>query len=149
MNLQSQLTALQGRTQGLTLAERAKLCCELAKQFEKAGDYDGACEALAEFWPERDGPPKLTDLDQPTKAQVLLRVGALAGWQGSADQTTGSQEIAKNLITRSIEIFNELGQSDRAAEAHADLAMCYWREGALDEARINLETALRGVEDKD
>src|SRR6267143_1629298 len=99
MNLQSQLSALRGRTQGLTLAERAKLCCELAKQFEKAGDYEAACEALAEFWPERDGPPRLMDLDEPTKALVLLRVGALAGWRGSADQTTESQETAKNLIT--------------------------------------------------
>src|SRR5258707_1933318 len=109
MNLQSQLSALRGRTQGLTLAERAKLCCELAKQFEKAGEYEAACEALNEFWPERHGSPKLDDLDGATKAEVLLRVGALAGWQRGADQTEGSQETAKNLITKSIEIFKKLG----------------------------------------
>jgi CheY-like chemotaxis protein len=148
MNLQSQLTALQERTQGLTVAERATLCCELAKRFEKAGEYEAACEALGEFWPERNGSPKLDGLDEATKAEVLLRVGALAGWQGSADQTTGSQETAKNLITKSIGIFERLGQSGEASEARGDLALCYWREGAYDEARIHLATALTGLRDE-
>jgi len=149
MTLHSQLTALQERTRGLTLRERAGLCCELAKQCEKSGDYDAACEALAEFWPERNGPPKLSDLDEPTKAEVLLRVGALAGWRGSADQTTESQETAKNLITQSIEIFEALDETQRLAEARADLALCYWREGAFDEARINLAEALGSLRKED
>ena len=80
MNLQSQLTALQEQTRGLTPVEGATLCCRLAKQLEKAGEYEAACEALAEFWPERGEPPKVDGLDEPTKAEVLLRAGALAGW---------------------------------------------------------------------
>ena len=104
---------------------------------------------LAEFWPERHEPPKLEGLDQVTAAEVLLRVGALAGWLGSADQTEGSQETAKNLITQSIEIFEELGQSARVAEARGDLALCYWREGSFDEARINLANALGCLKDED
>src|SRR2546422_6336519 len=138
MNLESQLTALKKQSGDLTLAERAELSCRLAIELEKAGQYEAAYEALSEFWPERDGPPKLEGLNEPAKAAVLLRLGALAGRLGSADQATGSQEIAKNLITRSLEIFNVLGQSDRVAEARSDLAMCYWREGSLDEARVNL-----------
>ena len=110
-----------------------------------------ACEALGEFWPERNGPPKVEGLDAAMKAEVLLRVGALAGWSGSAHQAAGSQETAKNLITQSIEIFEGLGLSKRAAEARADLALCYWREGAFDEARIYLANALSfaGTEDID
>jgi tetratricopeptide (TPR) repeat protein len=149
MNLESQLTALKKQSGDLTLAERAELSCRLAIELEKAGQYEAAYEALSEFWPERDGPPKLEGLNEPAKAAVLLRLGALAGRLGSADQATGSQEIAKNLITRSLEIFNVLGQSDRVAEARSDLAMCYWREGSLDEARVNLDTALSCVEDQD
>jgi CheY-like chemotaxis protein len=149
MNLQSQLTTLQERTQGLTLAERAKLCCELAKQFEKAGEYEAARESLDGFWPERDGQPKLDGLDESTKAKILLRVGALAGWLGSAQQDGGSQESAKNLITRSIELFEKLGQTNGVVEARADLALCYWREGAFDEARINLANALSSLEGED
>src|SRR5712692_9578318 len=142
MSLQSQLATLQRQTRGLALVEQAKFCCRLAKQFEKAGEYEAACEAMSEFWPERHGQPRLGGLDPETAAEVLLRVGALAGWQGSADQTTGSQEEAKNLITNGMETFEGLGQSERAAEARADLALCYWREGAFDEARIHLDRAL-------
>ena len=41
MNLTSELTALKSRSRDLTLAERAKLSCQLAKQLEKAGQYEG------------------------------------------------------------------------------------------------------------
>ena len=142
MNLQAQLTALRNQSRNLTLAERAELSCRLAKQLEKAGEYEAARAALNEFWPEQKGPPKLDGLDEPTKAEVLLRIGALAGSQGSADQTTGSQETAKNLITKSIEIFEKLGLSEKAAEARADVAVCYWREGAFDEARVLLRQVI-------
>jgi CheY-like chemotaxis protein len=132
----------------LASPERARLSCDLAKQLEKAGEYEAACDALGEFWPERHEPPKLEGLDQATAAEVLLRVGVLTGWLGSVNQSEGSQETAKNLITRSIEIFEGLGKSEKAAESHADLALCYWREGAFDEARIRLANALGGLKDK-
>jgi CheY-like chemotaxis protein len=146
MNLQSQLAALREQSHGLTLQERAALCCEQAKQFEKAGEYQAAREALREFWPNRQEPPNLEGLDQATRARVSLRVGALDGWLGSSDQSEGSQEAAKNLITRSIEIFQELGLFEEVAEAHTDVALCYWREGSFDEARIHLASALRCLE---
>lgn len=149
MNLQSQLEALRNQSRNLSLEERAELSCRVAQQLEKAGEYEAACEALAEFWPERHAPPKLEGLDAATKAQVLLRVGSLAGWLGSAHQTEDSQETAKNLITRSVDIFEELGQVESIAEARGDLALCYWREGAYDEARIHLENALSRLGDED
>src|SRR6266853_5788683 len=117
MNLQSQLTALKNQGGDLSLAERAELSCRLAKQLEKAGEYEAAYEALNEFWPDRNGLPKLDDLDEPMRAEVLLRVGALAGWLGSAHQAEGSQETAKDLITESIDSFAQLGQTQSVAEA--------------------------------
>lgn len=145
MNLQSELAALQAQSRDLPLPERAALCCRVAKQLEKAGEYESACEALSEFWTDRNAIPKLEGLDPEVAADVLLRAGALAGWLGSANPTEGSQETAKNLITRSIETFDKLGQSQRVAEARGDLALCYWREGAFDEARIHLANALAGL----
>jgi two-component system cell cycle response regulator DivK len=71
-----------------------------------------------------------------------MRIGALAGWLDSTQQATRGQEKAKNLITQSIEIFELLGDVEKLAEAHADLALCHWREGSLDEARIRLADAL-------
>src|SRR5438874_1833696 len=142
MNLTAQLAALREETRGLTAVERAGRCCDLAMQLEKAGEYEAACEALSEFWPKRDRPLNLNDLDEATRAEVLLRVGALAGWLGGTDQTEGSQETAKDLITRSIDFFQRLGLSERVAEARGDLALCYWREGSYDEARITLADAI-------
>lgn len=142
MNLQAQIAAFQAQSRDLAFPERAAFCCQQAKQFEKAGEYEAACEALREFWPDRQQPPNLEGLDQVARARVLLRVGALAGWLGSADQSEGSQEVAKNLITQSIEIFEGLGLSEEVAEAQTDIALCYWREGSFDEARITLANAL-------
>src|SRR2546429_6002713 len=124
MKLTAQLTALREGTRGLATGERARRYCDLAKQLEKAGEYEEACEALGEFWPERDGPLNLDDLDEATKAEVLQRVGVLAGWLGSTDQTEGTQEMAKDLITQSIVLFQHLGLSERVAEARGDLALC-------------------------
>src|SRR5438094_5332555 len=146
MKLTAQLTALREETRGLSTVERAKRCCNVAKQLEKVGEYDEACEALSEFWPKRDASPNLSDLDETTKAEVLLRVGSLAGWLGSTDQKEGSQETAKNLITQSIDLFQHLGLSERVAEARGDLALCYWREGSFDEARATLTEALDSLE---
>src|SRR3989449_1842247 len=149
MKLTSQLTALRKETRGLTIVERAKRCCDLAVQLEKVGEYEAACEALSEFWPERTGPLNLNELDGAAKAEVLQRVGALSGWLGSADQIEGSQETAKNLITQSIDLFQRLGLPERVAEARGDLALCYWREGSYDEARATLVEALDSLGEKD
>lgn len=147
MNLKVQLATLAQRRRALTHVEHARLACELAKQFEKAGEYEAAFEALAELWPDRSLGPRIEELDQPTKAQVLLRVGNLAGWLGSTDQTIGSQERAKDFITRALEGFEELGSPESIAEARGDLALCYWREGSFDEARVQIRTALHLLPD--
>lgn len=144
MKIASQL-AISVTKQDLKPTEQAQLSCNLAKQLERAGEYDAACEALGEFWPQLERPAMLEGLDRVTQAEVLLRVGALTGWVGSTHQTKGSQEAAKDLITESIGIFEEIGDSSREAEARGDLALCYWREGAFDEARINLKKALSCV----
>src|SRR2546425_7287471 len=149
MKLTAQLTALREETRELTPVERAKHCCDLARQLEKAGEYEAACEALSEFWAELDGPLNLNERDEATKADVLQRVGALAGWLGSTDQTEGSQERAKDLITQSLDLFQHLGLSERVAEARGDLALSYWREGSYDEARATLDEALDSLEEKD
>lgn len=149
MDLKSQLIALKNQSSDLTLTERVDFSCRLAKQLEKAGEYEAAYEALSEFWPDRSEPPKLNDLDEALKAAVLLRVGALAGWLGSTHQDEGSQETAKDLITRAIDIYEECGDSVNLAQARGELGLCYWREGAYDEARIQLSSAIEGVGDAD
>ncbi|PYS20849.1 MAG: hypothetical protein DMF72_19435 [Acidobacteria bacterium] len=87
--------------------------------------------------------PNLEGLSVETQAHVLLRVGMVTGWIGSEKQIAGAQEAAKDLITESLGTFEILGQRTRVGEARSDLARCYWREGAFNEARVMLEEALR------
>jgi tetratricopeptide (TPR) repeat protein len=132
----------------LTRIGRAELCCQLAKQLEGVGNYEGAREAMGALWPGVGERPVLDDLDQQTAAEVLLRAGTLTGWIGSARQLKGAQELAKNLIGESKAIFEALGNEEKVAEAQTDLAHCYWREGALNSARALLQEALSFLGDK-
>jgi tetratricopeptide (TPR) repeat protein len=136
-------------TPGLSLNERAHLRCRIAKQLEQAGDYDAASEAMAELWKGVGARPNLEGLDDEKKAEVLLRVGSLTGWIGSVSQIEGSQEMAKDLISESLRSFDQLGQRSSVGEARSNLAVCYWRIGAFDEARVTLEMALSELRESD
>jgi CheY-like chemotaxis protein len=149
MNLQSQRKTAIADGVGSNVVERASEICRHAKELEKAGEYEGAADLLTAFWDPSTNALNIDELDDATKAEVLLRVGCVAGWQGSADQENGSQETAKDFISRSIRIYEELGEQRKAAEARADLGLCYWREGAFDEARINLSQALAEIGETD
>ena len=142
MNVKAQLTALKKESNNLPLAARVELSCRVAKQLEKAGKYEAAYEALSDFWPDRNSAPAISELDDLQRAEVLMRIGAIAGWLGSTDQIANGQEKAKDLLTTSVEIFEQMGKSAKEAEARGDLALCYWREGSYDEARVHLTTAL-------
>jgi transcriptional regulator with PAS, ATPase and Fis domain len=141
------LQQLDNRT--LSFAERALLRCQLAKELEEAGDYEAARDAMGELWQRIGDRPQIDGLDQHEAAEVLLRAGSLSGWIGSANQIEGAQEIAKNLISESTAIFEVLQETEKVAEAYIDLSICYWREGAFDEARVTLREALSRLADKD
>jgi CheY-like chemotaxis protein len=133
----------------LSINQRAQLRCQLASQLEDEGDYEAAREAMGELWQRVGERLLLEGLDEETKGAVLLRTGVLTGWIGSAKQINGAQEMAKNLISESIAIFEVLPQNSRVAEAQIDLAYCYWREGAFDEGRVILKEALSRLTDSD
>ena len=135
--------------QTFSRSERAMLCCQQARQLERAGEYEIGCRALREFWPDTRGPLTLEDLDLLAQAELLLRAGALTGWAGSASQVEDAQERAKDLISRSIEVFEQLGETSRVAGARSDLALCYWRQGAFDEARLVLKDTLERLSAND
>lgn len=132
-----------------SVAERAELACQLAKEFERLGDFEGAGEILGEFWDAATNVVTVDQLEDARKADVLLRVGSVASRQAAAQPREGTQETAKDFISRSLRIYEELGRCRNVAEARADLALCYWREGAFDEARINLVNALSEITDED
>lgn len=125
--------------------ERMRRRCQLAKQLENLGNYEGAMEAMGELWQGIGERPALEGLDLYTIAEVLLRVGVITESLGSIKQIEGVQEKAKNLISESMRIFEELHIEEKVAEAQSEIAGCYWREGELDNARVILQQALIGL----
>jgi two-component system, chemotaxis family, chemotaxis protein CheY len=148
MNISSQLLHQIADTK-LPRNERARLRCQLAKELEDVGNYEAAREAMGELWSRVGEYPALDELDQPTAAEVLLRVGVITGWLGSTKQIEGAQEIAKNLLSESQSRFEALGATEKAAEAQMELGHCYWREGAFDNAHVLLREASDRLPDGD
>src|SRR5207237_1259224 len=58
------------------------------------------------------------------------------------------QEAAKDLISESITRFKDLGEITRTADAMSELAICYRRAGAHDEARVIYTEALSILADR-
>ena len=125
--------------------EAALRRCASARKLAEAGDFESARIAIGDFWGRIGEQPRLEGLEEVAQAELLLRVGTLSGQIGSAQQIEDAQAVAKDLISHSSRIFAKLGQFERVSEAQVDLAVCYWREGALDEARVTLNEVLSMV----
>ncbi|MDQ6654036.1 MAG: tetratricopeptide repeat protein, partial [Acidobacteriota bacterium] len=145
MKIDSAVLAQQKST--FSLSQRPQLYCARARELEEAGEFEEARDAISEFWQRIGDRPRVDGLNAIARAEVFLRAGALSGWIGSARQITGAQEIAKDLISEAGRIFEEADLAERVAEARVDLAICYWREGAFDEARVSLDDALMQLGD--
>src|SRR5436190_3766633 len=108
------------------VAENVIPLCELAKGLEEAGEFEEAAETLSPFWTGPLNRPEIKGLEPRAKAELLLRSGTLTGWLGSAKQVSGAQEVAKDLVSESATVFENLGLIEKVAEARVDLAICYW-----------------------
>jgi tetratricopeptide (TPR) repeat protein len=130
----------------LTGTESAARRTRAAAELIQTGQYETAREALGELWRGLGVRPDLEGLNDRTAAEVLLQVGALSGWIGAGSEVAGAhQEAAKDLISESVALFERAGETERAAVAKSDLALCYWREGAYAEARSLLTDAFPAV----
>ncbi|HVG39206.1 MAG TPA: tetratricopeptide repeat protein, partial [Pyrinomonadaceae bacterium] len=125
--------------------EAALTRCALAKKLEESGNFEAARGAMGKYWQRVGERPLLVNLTRATAAEVLLRAGTLSGWLGSVHQIEGAQENAKDLLSESITDFAELGRPLKAGEGKIELAYCYWRQGAYDEARVLLADALAAI----
>lgn len=142
-----QLTSEPGEA-ALDFSDWARQCCLLARREEDAGDYETARRIMSPFWRRAGEWPELEGLSEVARAEVLLRAGSLTGWIGSARRVEGAREVAKDLVSESISIFERLRLHDRLAEALTSLATCYWRSGAFDESRSVLRAAFEQVGDR-
>jgi len=137
------ITSPKLHTSHLSVNEEALLSCQAALELKDKGDYQGTREAMGSLWGRVGERPNINGLHPSVSAEVLLSVGILTGWIGSKEGLEEAQETAKNLISESIYYYESAGDVKKVAAARAELAYCYWREGALDEARIILNDSLQ------
>ncbi len=126
----------------LSVNSRAGLSCEVAREFENKGEYENARKALSHYWRHLGEHPRVEDLEPSTAAELLLRAGVLTGLLGSKNQLSNAQELAKDLLSESLAIFESQRYKKGIAEAQTELALCYWRTGEINEARDYLKEAL-------
>ncbi len=126
----------------ITTNEEAVLRCRTAIESKDRGDYDGARDVMAPLWSGIGSRPKTEGLHSSVVPEVLLCAGILTGWLGSRHAIAEADDYARDLISESITLYEQAGDSKKVAEARTELALCYWRTGANDEARIMFSTAL-------
>jgi tetratricopeptide (TPR) repeat protein len=136
------ITPVKLETSFLTANDAALLRCQTALELKDRGDYRGVREVLQPLWRGIGEPPETTGLHSSVTAELFICSGIMAGWIGSKEGVEGAQEFAKNLIGDGIRFYQSTGDVKRVAEARVELAYCYWREGAFDEARIMFHEAL-------
>jgi tetratricopeptide (TPR) repeat protein len=142
MDLQASLLR-QLENKSLSLDQQAELCCQIAREYEDKGQYESAREAMNGLWQHIGERPNIEGLEQTVAAEVLMRVGVITSWIGSCNQIAEAQETAKNLISESLSLFESRQYGKKIAEAQTELALCYWRTGEYDEARIVLQGVLK------
>jgi CheY-like chemotaxis protein len=112
----------------------------LATSLEQAGRFRDAREALRELWPSANSPLLLDGLDPKTAAQLLHRAGSLADVLRGEEPALA--DASEQLLSRSIAIYEELGDRTSASSVRITLACCLWRRGDADRTRGLLRNAL-------
>src|SRR6266850_1143502 len=137
------ITSSKLDTSHLTANEEALRRCQTALELKDKGSYEGAREAMGPLWTRVGERPETGGLYPSVTAEVLLCVGVLTRWIGRKNQIKEAQFLSRDLISESITFYESVGDVTKIAAARAELAYCYWREGALDEARIMFNEALQ------
>src|SRR5258708_23053277 len=137
------ITSPKLQTSYLTANDEALLRCRTGLDRRDESDYEGVGAVMQPLWSRVGERPDLEGLVAPVAAEVLLCVGILTSWIGSKEGIQNAQEVAKNLITEGITFYESMGDIKMIASARAEIAYCYFRQGALDEARIMLTEALQ------
>ncbi|MBC8029211.1 MAG: tetratricopeptide repeat protein [Pyrinomonadaceae bacterium] len=137
------ITSPKINTPHRTANDEALRRCGIALEFRDRGDFDGAQEAVRSLWPGIGHRPVTTGMHPSVSAEVFLCVGILTGWIGSRNEIKEADAAARDLITESITYYESAGDFQKVAEAHTELAYCYWREGSFNEARILFSDALQ------
>jgi len=123
-------------TSHLPANARALFLCERALELKERGEFDAAREVMRPLWPQLGQRPDTEGFSPTTTAEVLLCAGILTSWIGGQNQIKEADEWARDYLTESMRLFEVEKDAKRVAQVQTEIAYCYRRAGALDEARI-------------
>jgi tetratricopeptide (TPR) repeat protein len=112
---------------------------EEAKNAELCRDIEELKRIFNPFWQDIETNPDVSVFEPLAQAKLLRFCGFFLSWLGHSQNKENYQSRGKDLLTRAIEIFEELDYSDNAAEARVMLALCYWHEGEIGECETILQ----------
>jgi tetratricopeptide (TPR) repeat protein len=129
-------------TSHLPANARALFLCERALELKERGEFDAAREVMRPLWPHLGQRPDTEGFSPNTTAEVLLCAGILTSWIGGQNQIKEADEWARDYLTESMRLFEAEKDAKKVAQVQTEIAYCYRRAGALDEARIWFVDAL-------
>ena len=120
----------------------AQLAAKL-HQLEWQGRYNEALEDCLELVDGKARIPAFDDVTHEETAELLLRYGALIGFCGHISQIANSQEQSKDLVTRALAEFIDLGYEEKIAECENYMALAYSRISEWNESLVWLDSSVR------
>ena len=112
---------------------------EEAKNAELCRDLEESQRIFSSFWQDIEIDPDVSEFEAIEQAELLRLCGFFLSWLGRSQSKANYQLRGKNLLTRAIEIFEELKHLDKTTEAGVMLALCYWHEGEIEECESILQ----------
>jgi tetratricopeptide (TPR) repeat protein len=112
---------------------------EEAKDAELCRDIEESRRIFSSFWQDIETDPDVSDFEAVVQAELLRLCGFFLSWLGHSQGKANYQLRGKDLLTRAIEIFEDLNHLDKTAEARVMLALCYWYEGEIEECESILQ----------
>ena len=144
----NKLLSTELNTPELTPSEQVLVCCAIAKEKLETGDYDSGCATLGSWWTLGQWPCH-AGLSNAATAELLLIAGTLSCWVASSQHIPGGRKPAEALLSGAVAVFEQMGETKRAAEGRIELACSYYHQGAFDLARTTLHFALRCLDAND
>lgn len=101
---------------------------------EVSQDVDFLHRIFQNIWENPDEDPSFEEYEGLERALLFRYYGYYLSSYGKAKNLSSYQERGKNLLTKSIELFSVLNETEQALEAQIILGLCYFYESSFSES---------------
>lgn len=116
------------------------LLIDNAREAEMCRDLDLLSGLLSKVWENSDLDPDYSYFAPEINAELLRLSGICISQRGRSRGLVDQQVRAKDILTRAADIFANIGDREKTAEANIALAVCYWFSGEVEECNVVLSS---------